>query len=343
MEIILKFLDYFLRHNRNLVTIDDFVDYASAFQRIIYTIVRERKPNLNERDFRFLIDKFEKGSVACKLVPYHISKDIFGEDPVEDVVQDFIEISELIDHPNDEETHQKLQEKVKSLENRTDLYTSFDKLIPKEDKAFQIIVHSPRYPNEEKRIYIAKDKYRKRLRMWRDMERISKKKIFVGVIKNLTAYADQRKFAKIIGPNNEKIKFYYSSEQGEQITKFYDREIIKVKGIYNDMTKTLEKIMDIEKIDSVEISELNEVDVKKPFTLKLSYEYGMIYAICEDYNLVAMGESYNEMLKNLNILIIDTLELLSKPSDEFTASSLTYRKNFIENFKLKKHKGIIID
>lgn len=47
MEITLRFQEFFLRHNRNLVAIDDLVEHLSTFQKIIYLIAEEKRPSIN--------------------------------------------------------------------------------------------------------------------------------------------------------------------------------------------------------------------------------------------------------------------------------------------------------
>ena len=342
MEISLNFREYFLRHNRDLVTIDDLVDHLSAFQKIIYAIANEKKPTIDQKNFRFLIKRFDRGSVNCLVEPYLVSKDVLEKSPVEDVVDEFAEIATLVDVSNEKETFEKLKEKIKVVNNRTILNTNFKKLIPDENNSFQIIVSSPRFP-EGKKVFSSKEKYRDRIKAWREMDRKPKKVEFIGVIKNLNAYKDDKKHVKIVGPNGEKIKLYYSEEQREQIINCYDSEVIIVKGIYNEVNKTLEKVMSFEEIKSTKLDRLKDIQIINPFELKLSYEFGMLYGSNDEYRLYVMGSNYNELLKNLTELILDTLALFSKTTLRFTSSSLKYREMFINNFKIKSQRRLLND
>ncbi len=339
MEITLNFKEYFLRHNRNLVTIDDLVEHLSAFQKIIYAIANEKKPSLDQKNFRFLINKFEKGSVKCLIEPYYISRDISEKSPVEDVVEEFAEIATLIDTPNEKETFTKLKEKIRTVNNRMILYTNFKKLIPDENNSFQIFISSTRFP-EGKKVFSTKEKYKKRIKVWREMDKKSEEVEFIGVIKNLNAYHDDKKYVKIIGSNGEKIKLYYNEEQKEQIINYYDSEVIKVKGIYNEVNKTLEKVKSFKELKSIKLDKLNDIHIIDPFELKLSYEFGMLYGSNDEYRLYAMGSNYNELLKALTELIFDTLALFSKTTLSFTSSSLKFREKFSNNFKTKSQRRL---
>ena len=342
MELTLSFQEYFLRRNRNLVTIEDFVDHLSSFQEIINIIAQEKHPSIKLEDFRFLIKEFEKGSFNCIVEPYYISKDLKGFNPIESLLGAFSEISDLIDKGDDKKTFKQLKQEIKSTERRKSLYKNFNKIIHKENNAFQIYKGKGITP-ESTRIFSSKDRYRKRIAVWREMDRKPKKETFIGIIKNLNAYHDARKHIKIVGPNGEKIKYYYKEEESEKFINLYDRAIIKIEGIYNYYTKTLEELMDIIEIDYQELTELKNITFSHPIILKLTYDLGVIYGSNEEFDLYVFGPHYNEMLEKLNGLILDTLDLFTKTSLNFTESSLEYRNKFIHNFKPKLKQSKQID
>ncbi|KKL79565.1 hypothetical protein LCGC14_2013500, partial [marine sediment metagenome] len=144
MDLTLSFQEYFLRYNKNLITIQDFSEYLSVFQKIIYILAEEQGFEKNDQDFRFLIKKIKLGSLECVIESFSNSKDINEENPVENVINDFKGISELIDKPGQKETFFELKEKVKIPENRISLYNYFDRIIPKENLAFQIFTKEKR-------------------------------------------------------------------------------------------------------------------------------------------------------------------------------------------------------
>ena len=341
MELTLSFQDYFLRRNRNLVTIEDFVDYLSSFQKIINILAQEKHPSIKLEDFRFLIKEFERGSVDCIIEPYYLSTDLMGVNPIESLIDAFSEISDLIDKADDENTFNQLKQEIKNTERRKSLYKNFEKIIPKENNAFQIYKGKGITP-ETPRIFSSKDRYRKRIAVWREMDKKPKKETFIGIIKNLNAYHETRKHIKIVGLNGEKIKYYYKKEETEKFINLYDRAIIKIEGVYNQYTKTLEELMKIKEIDSQELAELKDITFSRPLILKLTYDLGVIYGSNEEFDLYVFGSYYNEMLEKLNGLILDTLDLFTK-SLNFTESSLEYRNKFINNFKLKRKKSKQID
>ena len=126
MDLTLSFQEYFLRRNRNLVTIEDFVDHLSSFQKIIYIIAQEKHPSIKLEDFRFLIKEFEEGSFNCIVEPYYISKDLMGVNPIESLLGAFSEISDLIDKEDDEKTFKQLKQEITNTERRKSLYKNFE-------------------------------------------------------------------------------------------------------------------------------------------------------------------------------------------------------------------------
>lgn len=336
MELTLSFQAYFLRKNRNFVTIEDFVEHLSAFQDIIYLIAKEQQPSINIKDFRFLVKKIERGSFECIVEPYYISKDLKGRSPVDRIINEFEEISTLIDTEGDKKTYEQLSEKVRTSSARRTLYNDFEKIIPKENNAFQIYIGDPKSP-EAVRIFASKERYKKRIDTWRKMDKKPKTETFIGVIKNLNAYYESRKHIKFVGPNGEKIKYYYKDDEKEKIIKLYDSEIIKIKGIYNEYTKTIEKLIDFKRINSLELEKLKNIDFLHPITFKLTYEFGVIYCSNEEFDLYALGSNYNELMGDLYNRIDDTLDMFLNPNISFTDSSEEYRKKFLSIF-MKKGK-----
>lgn len=335
MDVTLRFQSYFLRRNRNLVSIDDLTDHLSTFQKIIYLIAEEKKPTINKYDFRFLVKDIKKGSINCVIEPYYVSKDITGINPVDEVIDDFVGISRLIDEEGDEKTYQQLKKTIKNRERRRTLYGHFERIIPKENKAFQIYIGEPETP-EATKIFISRERYKKRIKIWRKMDIKPREKTFIGIIKNLNAYNESRKYFKIVGPNGEKIRYFYKDDEEEKFINLYDSGIIKVKGIYNFHTKTIDNMIDFNEIKSETIKKIKDIEFAHPIDIKLNYKFGVIYGTNEEFDLYAIGSNYNEMLENLYNRINDTIDMFLNPQLQFTNSSEEYRKAFLKTFTRKK-------
>ncbi|MFW9880998.1 MAG: hypothetical protein ACFFG0_48670 [Candidatus Thorarchaeota archaeon] len=333
MNLTLSFQDYFLRLNRNLITVDDFTEYLSVFQEIIYIIAGEQGYKRNIQDFRFLIKKIKLESFECVIESYGVSKDLLGEDPVEKVINEFKEISELIDIQEREETFVKLKEKIKEPKNRISLYNYFDRIVPKENKAFQIYTKEKTDPESE-RIFLSKRRYKKNIDAWRQLDKKIKPETasFIGIIKSLNAYNINKKFIKIIDESGNKIQYFYDEQEKERFTKLYDRDIIKISGEYDPYQKSITNLTMFEKIRSTELSKLKNLKFKHPVKFDLEYEHSSIYGINKEFDLYAMGSNYNEMLQDLYNRIRSTIELYSNPQIKFTNSSEEYRKKFLETF-----------
>lgn len=336
MNLTLSFHGYFLRRNRNLVSIDDFTSFLSVFQNIIYLIAEEKGYKKNNKDFRFLVKKIKLDSFECVIEPYSISEDLIGEDPVDRVINDFIEISKLVDIQEKEKTYTKLKEKIKKPENRISLYNYFDRIIPQENKAFQIFTNEKTDPNSE-RIFVSKKRYREKIETWRKMDKTTKPKIetFIGIVKTLDAYNKNKKFIQFVNEKGTKIKYFYADQEIDLFTKLYDSDIIKISGEYDSYQKTIIKLTMFEKIKSIELSKLEDIKFKDPIELKLEYKYSAIFAHNVNYDLYAMGSTFNEMIQDLQKRINVTIEMYTNPEIRFTESSKNYRMKFLENFSKK--------
>lgn len=336
MELTLSFQEYFLRSNRNLVSIDDFTEFLSVFQNIIYLIAEEKGYKKSNKDFRFLIKKIKLDSFDCVIEPFRKSKDIIEKDPVEIMVDEFKVISKLIDVRDREESYLKLKEKVKKPENRISLYNYFERIIPQENKAFQIFTKERTDPSSE-RIFVSKKRYRKNIEAWRKMDKTIKPKIetFIGIVKTLDAYNKNKKFIQFVNQKGIKIKYFYDDEEIDRFTKLYDSDIIKISGEYDPYQKIIIKLTMFDKIKSVELSKLKDLKFKHPIKFELEYKYNAIFAYNKDYDLYAIGSIYNEMRQDLYNRIKSTIELYLNPHIKFTAASKEYRKKFLEAFSIK--------
>ena len=333
MRLTLNFQAFFLRKNRNLVSIDDFTEYLSVFQKIIYIIAEEKGFREDVKDFRFLVKKIKLDSFDCVIESYLKSKDVEEEDPVEHVVKEFEDISRLIDKKEREQTFSRLKEKVKNPETRISLYNYFDRIIPKENKAFQIFTKERSDP-DSKRIFVSKKRYKRNINIWRQMDKKPKLKIrtFIGIIKTLNAYREGKKFVKIIDQYGNKIQYYYKKKEREKFTKLYDSDIIKIRGIYDPYQKTISNLIEIEKMDHIELSKIKDLEFKYPVSFKLEYNYGIIYGSNEELGVFATGFTYNEMLDDLYNRIKTTIEMYLNPEITFTESSLKHRQRFLDLF-----------
>jgi len=336
MNLTLSFQNYFLRFNRNLITIEDFTEYLSVFQKIIYIIAREKGYKRNIQDFKFLIKKIKLESFECVIESYGVSKDLMEEDPVEKVINEFKGISELIDISEREETFLELKEKIRDPENRISLYNYFDRIIPQENKAFQIYTKEKTDPESE-RIFLSKKKYKKNIDTWRKLDKKIKPEItsFIGIVKSLNAYNVNKKFIKFIDEKGKLIQYFYDDSEKEKFTNLYDSIIIKISGEYDPHQKTITNLTMFEKIKDTEISKLKDIKFKFPIKFVLEYKYSYIYGFNEEYRLYAMGSTYDEMLQDLYNGIKRAIELYLNPIIKFTETSKEYRKKFLETFSLK--------
>ncbi|MFX1499975.1 MAG: hypothetical protein ACFFDH_03320 [Promethearchaeota archaeon] len=318
--------------NRNLVTIDDFTEYLSVFQRIIY-LLAEEKGYEDIKDFRFLIKSIKLDSYDCLIESYSISKDLVGESIVERVINEFEEISVLVDKKEREDAYSRLIDKIRSQDKRITLYNYYDRIIPKENNAFQIYIGKKEDP-KSRRIFMSKKQQRKNINTWREMDKKPEResKTIIGVIKNLNAIRENKKFVNIIDQEGNKIHYYYKKDEREKIIKFYDSNIIKITGEYDPHQKTLYNLMEIKKMDSVELFKLNDLKFKQPIKLELEYKHGSLFGSNKEFGLFASGSSYNDMLDDLYIRIIDILEMYSNSEIKFTKKSKEYRMKFLENF-----------
>ena len=336
MNLTLSFQNYFLRFNRNLITVEDFTEYLSVFQKIILIIAEEQGYKTNIQDFRFLIKKFKLESFECVIESFGVSKDLMGEDPVEKVINEFKGISELIDNQEREETFLNLKEKIREPENRISLYNYFDRIIPKENKAFQIFTKERTDPDSE-RIFISKERYKKNIDTWRQLDKKTKPKItsFIGVIKSLNAYNVNKKFIKFIDEKGKLIQYFYDDKEKERFTNLYDSIIIKISGEYDLYQNTITNLTMFEKIKDIELSKLKDIKFKVPIKFELEYKYSYIYGFNDEFHLYAMGSTYNEMLQELYDGIKRSIELYLNPIIKFTETSKEYRNKFLETFLLK--------
>ncbi len=336
MDLTLSFQEYFLRYNKNLITIQDFSEYLSVFQKIIYILAEEQGFEKNDQDFRFLIKKIKLGSLECVIESFSNSKDINEENPVENVINDFKGISELIDKPGQKETFFELKEKVKIPENRISLYNYFDRIIPKENLAFQIFTKEKTDPTSE-RIFVSKSRYKKNIDKWRQLDKgiPAEVKSFICVIKSLNAYNKNKKFVRLIDEKGNKIQYFYKDKEKDQFTKFYDSDIIKVSGDYSPQKKVLTNITMFEEIKSRELTKLKDINFIHPIKFNLEYKHSSFFGVNKEYHLYAMGLTYNEMLQDLYNRIKSTIELYLNPSIKFTESSKEHREKFLENFSIK--------
>lgn len=336
MDLILSFRSYFLRKNRELVTIDDFVQYLEGFQNIIYLIAETKNPSMNVKDFRFLVKEILPGSMNCSIESYSRSRDLMGSDPIENVMELFRQISVLMESSDDEDTYKRFVQIIEPPNKRISLYTQFDKIIVNENNAFQIYIQDGKY-SEPLKIYSSKSRYRHRINVWRKLDRKPMMKEFIGVVKNLNAYFESKKFMKMVGPDGEKIKYYYKEAEQEEIIKLYNRNIIKVKGLYNHSSKIITHLKTMDKIESETFNKLKNIEFSHPITIKLTLEYGYIHGSNAEFDLYASGETYNKMLDDLYTRIAGLIDILKDSEIKFTESSLSYRKKFLETF-IKKER-----
>lgn len=336
MDLTLSFKEYFLRMNRNMVTIEDFAQYLSNFQKIINILAQEKRFDKNLNDFRFLIKTIRFDSCDCVIESYGGSKGLEGLDLVREVIDEFEEVSELIKGYEIEHTFQELKNKIKKQENRISLYNCFDKLIPKENNAFQIYIKDKKDPATRK-IFTSKYRFKKGIEAWRKLDKKPQieTKTFIGVIKSLNAYNKNKKFVKIIDDNGVKVQYFYDDDEREKITNLYDRDIIKISGEYNPYQKTISKLTVFKKVTEIKLFKLKDVQFKHSIILKLEYEYNSIYASNKEFGLYAFGSTINETLKDIYTRIDHMIDFYSNPHMKFTKASEAYRKNFLETFSKK--------
>ena len=183
MELTLSFRDYFLKNTRDMVSIEDFTEYLKVFQEIIYTIAEDKGSRVKREHFKFLVKEINPGSIDCVIESYYPYRDLKKKEPVRTVVEYFEKIAEQIDTEDDKATFNNLKKIILDPDNRKLLYNYFKRIIPRRNKAFQIYLGNKRLNTDAKRIYLAKEKYKKKLSAWKELDAQQQKETLFNPVK----------------------------------------------------------------------------------------------------------------------------------------------------------------
>ncbi len=84
------------------------------------------------------------------------------------------------------------------------------------------------------------------------------------------------------------------------------------------------------------IDKIKDIKFSRPIVFEVEKGKNLITAYNEEFNISGVGKDEKELLEDLYIEIIDTIDLLLDPSMNFSPTSEKYIKKFLDTFKYTK-------
>ncbi len=333
MELAFIFNRKLLR--KNSVSIDNFVRFASQFQKAIYDLGEAQNPQVKKKIYTLLIKDQKKGSQVFVMIPQYQTTS-FGTSPIDEVMQNFSQISNLIDRDRDGSNYNEAKAYFNDLEIRRTFLKRI-KSLSRYPGSFAIELKKT-HDSEPIRIFKAKKNYRKTLNKWRRMDIEKRIEQITGALTII--HGERDLYIRIRDIFGNSIEYKYDEKEEPRFLNMY-KKVIKVKGLYNPIRNQLEKIEMLNVINILPIEDVRGIRFTRTLNLKLEFKYDAFFAKNEELNIVAAGKTFSEMYNDLYNCIISHIRYFIVNDDLLTkgAQKIKYKLlNLINEKDLKEIK-----
>lgn len=332
MELDIKFKRNLIR--MGLVSIKDFIFYASRIQKCLNIIGRENFPDLRSNDFSLLIKERKEGSQIYELVPQKQTQ-TFGITPIHQVVTIFSKISKLLETDQEGSNYKEVKGYVKNSKRRSELFNAFHAL-SRDPNSFVVDLKKT-IDSTAKTIFYPKKKYRSSINSWKDLEIKKREEEFIGALTKIQIEGEIHFRIRDMFGNS--IKHRFIEPEINKYRSFFT-EVVKVRGLYNPVRNLLETIEKIELHNEIFLNKLKEFEFNYPLKIELKFMEDSFFAFNKDLNLRGVGKTFKEMEEDLYLDLCSACNLYVMSGKELTLAAKKIKSELVNLIKPESLYGI---
>ncbi len=298
-----------------LIALNDLVsDVAYAKEKVPKTM-KKKIEFFNQR--QLYLTGLTSGSSTCQIESDPLgSMDnyLYGDEklkkysPVENLLIILFEGIEIIQSVDEKKAFSHLQNLFPDPINRIHILNDYKKIWMIRNVEFEFRKIKQFYP--KKKIAI-KYSYYSRVRKMLDKELKVETQTYSGVITRIKADGKKRYFTLLTG-RYQTIECNLSKEEEQNIISFF-KTPVKIKGIISQIrTKTtIKDVLEINKMESIEITPIDYPLLSKPFFVDINYdpESELWTAINDDYGIRASADTIEDLKEECIDQLDSTIDL----------------------------------
>ncbi len=291
MEIELKFERNLL--NLGLVSVEEFIKYASRIQNCINIIAKETEPSLNKELYRLLIKDRKEGSQIYDLIPASQTSTL-DKSPIKSIFETFKEINGILEQDQNGNKYNDIKGNVKNHKRRNRLFNDLQ-ILSRHPGSFSVSLIAEDL-KERLPLFTPQKKYKSSINSWKKLEITKRKEEFTGALTIIHGEGDI--YFKIRDIYGISIKHRLLESEVNEYVKYF-KQIVKVSGFYNPIKSILETIEEFTLYNNIKLTELHDIKFKDAIQFELSF-WEDAFLICnKDLGLYGAGKTFKEMYENL--------------------------------------------
>jgi len=317
-------------HGINVITLSKILqDVQKAYDNIGHSRYGE---DYNKEDLQLYVDKIVPGSVAIPVYPQTFGPRLIDAPaPFYDVSTCFEKLIETLDTKPEDFT-ELLEKEITDPSNRLGLLKSMESLT-KNDSRITLKISADKPLNGPTFDKKNTNTLKTIISTYTKPAEMTVRGIMLGF------HAEKDYYFTLKTENGRTVRCYFNPESTDAYQNYFWKWVtVKGDGITTQKSYTLKTVTGITEEKTIILDKIGEYQLKKPLTLKTSYEKEdkLCGLVCEELAIYGYGENYRKTITSLEEEIESLAICFTKYSDEeLTKESPEIKKKLQEYIDIK--------